>query len=418
MLIVRIKKEGTRFVPYEFKSGKKVSEKIPYGGRKYAYENDLVMMKKVSKAGNVQWKKIKPVDIPADYKNPFDVKAVTEVTEESGYREYSDDEIRVHVANAITLKPDTLVLDELYWKLGVRASFRGDNILIIGYSGFGKTLTARTLATALKRPFFKFNMGATQDAKSSLIGNTHYVDGEGTVFKPADFAKAIQTPRAIILLDEITRMSEDAENIILPVLDRDQKYLRLDDHPDSPIVEVAEGVTFVATANFGAEFTSTRLIDRATKDRFGAMIEVPVLTEEQEKTLLKKLYPDINRDIINGIAAVAWHTRENFMSDTPDFTTMFSTRQTVEMIAHIRDGFTFTEVVTINSNLFDNEGGPESERAKIMQFAQGYSHLDNLHPIIGMEPEPEVEDEKEDVQPEIPTDGGSYFDTDDTFPGR
>ncbi len=42
-----------------------------------------------------------------------------------------------------------------------------------------------------------------------------------------------------------------------------------------------EGVTFIATANIGNEFTSTRVLDRALVDRF-VTIEVDVLNAEQE----------------------------------------------------------------------------------------------------------------------------------------
>ena len=49
----------------------------------------------------------------------------------------------------------------------------------------------------------------------------------------------------------------------MTVLDGGQRYLRLDEAEGSPIVNVAEGVTFIATANIGNEYTSTRVMDRA-----------------------------------------------------------------------------------------------------------------------------------------------------------
>ena len=47
----------------------------------------------------------------------------------------------------------------------------------------------------------------------------------------------------------------------MTVLDGGQRYLRLDEAEGSPIVDV-EGVTFIATANIGNEYTSTRVMDR------------------------------------------------------------------------------------------------------------------------------------------------------------
>ena len=49
----------------------------------------------------------------------------------------------------------------------------------------------------------------------------------------------------------------------MTVLDGGQRYLRLDEAEGSPIVNVADGVTFIATANIGNEYTSTRVMDRA-----------------------------------------------------------------------------------------------------------------------------------------------------------
>ena len=64
-------------------------------------------------------------------------------------------------------------------------------------------------------------------------------------------------------MDEISRAHPEAWNILMTVLDAGQRYLRLDEHQDAPTIEVAEGVTFVATANIGNEYTATRAMDRA-----------------------------------------------------------------------------------------------------------------------------------------------------------
>ena len=43
-----------------------------------------------------------------------------------------------------------------------------------GPAGCGKTMAAKSLVNALDRPDFYFNLGATQDPRSTLIGNTHF----------------------------------------------------------------------------------------------------------------------------------------------------------------------------------------------------------------------------------------------------
>ena len=47
----------------------------------------------------------------------------------------------------------------------------------------------------------------------------------------------------------------------MTVLDQGQRYLRLDESTTQETIPVAEGVTFVATANIGNEYTSTRVMD-------------------------------------------------------------------------------------------------------------------------------------------------------------
>ena len=62
----------------------------------------------------------------------------------------------------------------------VRSAVRGKNVMMTGNCGCGKTLASKTLAEVLDRPFFYFNLGATQDPRSSLIGNTHFKKETGT----------------------------------------------------------------------------------------------------------------------------------------------------------------------------------------------------------------------------------------------
>ena len=181
------------------------------------------------------------------------------------------DPVLAFINKSVDFKPKTLVMSDLKWKYLVRSAMRGKNIMMTGDSGCGKTFAAQQLVAALERPEFSFNLGATQDPRGTLIGNTHFEKDSGTVFHESTFVKAIQTENAVILLDEISRAHPEAWNILMTVLDYGQRYLRLDEHPDAPIVKVADGVTFIATANIGNEYTATRAMDRALVDRFVIM---------------------------------------------------------------------------------------------------------------------------------------------------
>ena len=162
-------------------------------------------------------------------------------------------EILNFIHSSYSMKPKGLVMSELKWKYLIRSAVRGKNIMMTGMAGCGKTLAAKALVNSLDRPDFYFNLGATQDPRSTLIGNAHFEKKKGTYFSESLFVKAIRTPNAIILLDELTRAHPDAWNILMTVLDYGQRYLRLDEQDGSETVRVADGVTFVATANIGNE---------------------------------------------------------------------------------------------------------------------------------------------------------------------
>jgi hypothetical protein len=279
--------------------------------------------------------------------------------------------------DGIALKPKNLIMTELKWKYLLRSAVRAKNIMMTGPAGCGKTMAAKALVEALNRPFFYFNLGATQDPRASLIGNTHFSKAEGTYFNESAFVKAIKTPYSVILLDELSRSHPEAWNILMTVLDQTQRYLRLDEAVDSPIVKVAEGVTFIATANIGNEFTSTRVLDRALVDRF-VTIEVDVLNAEQELELLTMLYPDTNAEDLRAIAEITHHTREQIKSDVGKITTAVSTRTSVEMAGLIYDGFNLIEAAEVAIfPMYSQDGGMDSERTYIKQLVQKYVRTEN-----------------------------------------
>ena len=90
-------------------------------------------------------------------------------------------------------------------------------MLLTGPTGTGKSQTAIAVAKALGRELFYINLGATQDPRGTLIGNTHFSKDAGTFFNESAFVKALKTPNTVILLDEVSRAHPEAWNILMTV---------------------------------------------------------------------------------------------------------------------------------------------------------------------------------------------------------
>ena len=281
-------------------------------------------------------------------------------------------EVLNFIHSSYSLKPKALMMNELKWKYLVRSAVRGKNIMMTGPAGCGKTMAAKCAVNALERPDFYFNLGATQDPRATLIGNTHFNQNEGTYFSESAFVKAIQTPNAVILLDELSRAHPDAWNILMTVLDYGQRYLRLDEQDGQKTINVADGVTFIATANIGNEYTSTRVMDKALMDRF-TIVEMDVLSEGDENSLLTYMFPNVDSMVIGNVAKIATLTRTESSSDTARITSGISTRTTVELCGLLYDGFSLEEAseVTIYPQ-YDATGGVDSERTFVKQIVQKF----------------------------------------------
>lgn len=271
---------------------------------------------------------------------------------------------------SVALKPDELFMDDLIWKYLIRNVVRSQNTMMCGPTGSGKTQTIKWVAEALGRPLHTFNLGATQDPRGALIGNTHFSQEDGTFFNESPFIKAIQQPNAIILLDELSRANPEAFNILMTVLDDGQRYVRLDEADDSPIVEVHPTVTFMATANIGMEYSSTRVIDRALKDRF-VPIEMEYLSEEDEYSLLTKLFPNVSDHNRSMVAKAVTKVRDDVSSEDGQLTHNLSTRHSIEMASLLNDGFSVNEVLELVVwPQYDTDGGQDSDQTYVKQLVQ------------------------------------------------
>jgi len=357
--VVKCEWSGNRANAWDTDGNKRTSE-ITVGARQKAADGGYLLGRFQMKNGKFQWRRW-----DGEISSPVDNTPSVDVPTDHA-------EVLNFIHTSYSLKPRNLMMSELKWKYLVRSGVRGKNIMMTGPAGCGKTMAAKSLVNSLDRPDYYFNLGATQDPRSTLIGNTHFDSKKGTYFSESHFVKAIQTPNAVILLDELSRAHPDAWNILMTVLDYGQRYLRLDEATGSETIKVADGVTFVATANIGNEYTSTRVMDKALMDRF-TIVEMDVLNEEDESTLLNYMFPSVDSVLLGNVAKIATLTRTESNSETARITSGISTRTTVELCGLLFDGFSLEEAAEVSIYpQYDNTGGVDSERTFVKQIVQKF----------------------------------------------
>ena len=360
--IVRVIKSGNRYNAFDANNNKWTS-KIIHSTRKNAYLNGQA----IELRDNGKWFRVPMSKFEATANVTTVEPAAQEVKIPDGHADMID-----FIQNSYGLKPKDLVIDSLKWKYLIRSAVRGKNIMMTGPAGCGKTLAAKSLVNALDRPNFYFNMGATQDPRATLIGNVHFDKSKGTYFSESLFVKAIQTPNAVILLDELTRAHPDAWNILMTVLDQGQRYLRLDEQDGQATINVAEGVCFVSTANIGNEYTATRQLDKALLDRF-VIIEMDTLSDEQEHGLLQYMFPSVDSGLLKTVSSISFLTRSEAKADNPRIGSGISTRTSVEIAGLLFDGFSIQEAADITIYpQYDADGGADSERTFVKQIVQKF----------------------------------------------
>ena len=284
----------------------------------------------------------------------------------------------------ISLKPKELIISDLRWRYLIWAILYQKNILIVGESGTAKTLAARCAAKALNLSMEIISCGSSQDARATLIGNTTFQKSSGTIFNKSIFVKAITAKNTVILLDELSRGTHDAINILMPVLDPTQRTLRLDEDENSTLVKVADGVTFIATSNVGNLYTATNVIDKAILRRFPIKLEMPMLSGDELYQLFSILYPLSPEH--EKIARILTNISDDLVAqcnmEDAKISTCISPANMAEMCSLILHGFSLVEIAEAAIYPeYEDSGGADSERSFVKEILQKHFPKNVKSPI-------------------------------------
>lgn len=161
-----------------------------------------------------------------------------------------------------------------------KAIANGDNVLLSGHAGVGKTESATNLASRLGLPFHRFEMHRnlnTQVTEGRLMPKPE----GGWRWHYSRLATAVTRP-SVILLNELSRTSAGNATLFLGILEERKLMIEslneeLDVHPECIII---------ADQNVGRYYVGTQEQDKALLDRFNVKIDF-----EDDPAIESKLIP-------------------------------------------------------------------------------------------------------------------------------
>ena len=243
-----------------------------------------------------------------------------------------------------TIKDDGFFVEQKTWDLLLYNLDSGENTLLYGCQGLGKTEIVLKLGERLGKPVRIYDMGSMHDPMSQMLGTHRLVsDGKNTVsaFDFARFTQDIQED-CIILLDELNRAPSTTLNILMPCLDSRQMLpVEMAAGSDARNIKVSQHCHFIATANIGGRHVGTLPLDPALTSRF-LPYELKHLDKNTEAALLVKRKGISMKDAL-AICGVAEITRKKVESS--ELSVEISPRETLRCAGLVKAGFSLLQAL-------------------------------------------------------------------------
>lgn len=179
----------------------------------------------------------------------------------------------------------------------------GDKINIVGPTGSGKSSMVEYACALTCRPFIRIN--GRGDMESSALLGLLKVDSGSTVWSDGELTLGVRQG-AVVAIDEWTLVPPEIF-MSLQWLMEDKGRLLLTDMPAAAgerLVTPHAGFRLVCTDNTRGQgdetggFAATNVQNTATLDRFGTVIHVGYLSEVHEAAVLKKAFPELQKEMV------------------------------------------------------------------------------------------------------------------------
>jgi len=185
-----------------------------------------------------------------------------------------------------------------------------DSVFLTGESGVGKSSVVQEFAARIGQPFIRFN--GRGDLESSALFGQPTVDENGLRWVDGPLTEGVKHG-AIVLLDEVSAITAEIMMGLQWLGERDGKLL-LSDKPGTaeerqvdpdPRFRLMMADNTKGQGDTTASFSGTNVMNTATLNRIGTVVEMSWLPPNIEAIVLGKMFPDFTATILQRLVAFA-----------------------------------------------------------------------------------------------------------------